>query len=167
MFALVGMRSATTSDKNVIQKKKKIKMLTFLKCCQTDIPVAPRHPEEDSIFQTTRCIFLHNAAFSLSATGLHFLPSARVCVTAPVELLQLSLLYWRAAWPVGAAPLPSLWAAGRPRAAPGSATAVKSSAGNTKTSCYNNNKVYINVPFVPGIGLKQDKYLLWDTSRKH
>lgn len=50
---------------------------------------------------------------------------------APVEPLRPVLLCWIAAGPVCAAPRPSLWGAGRIHAAPGSATVVRSPAGDT------------------------------------
>lgn len=101
----------------------------FCKCCQTDKLVF-RHPEGDSIFtDLLHFIFTHfSVLFYLSLTLVC------ICVTAPVELLQQSLICWRASWPIGAAPLTSRLIAGRPHAAPGSATVATKPARKTTTS---------------------------------
>lgn len=53
---------------------------------------------------------------------------------APVELLRPVLLCWTVVGPICAAPRPSLRGAGRTHAAPGSATVVRSPAGNNQRS---------------------------------
>lgn len=55
-------------------------------------------------------------------------------LSAPVELLRPVLLCWTVVGPVCAAPRPSLRGAGRTHAAPGSATVVRSPAGNNQRS---------------------------------
>ena len=133
----------------------------FCKCCQTDKLVF-RHPEGDSIFtDLLYFIFTH-------CSVLFYLSLTLVCVfvTAPVELLQQSLICWRASWPIGAVPLTSRLIAGRPHAAPGSATVATKPARKT-TSLSRKKKSTSMSPFARGIGLEQGKYLQWDTSRKH